>query len=325
MPNLHWYILGRRKDNTEHNAIYTVLHFTKLSRPPGACIFSPTLIIIRYHRPATRLLQYRYEPRSFLVAAHASRFTHCAQRLLSSHTTAERFSRRQHLAFLYEYQIRSNNKHSNTATASSYNSYTMGLSKKRSIESPPVSLISRKRSRSLSPHEDRAPVGKRVKFDSNGSGAIKTSERYIDILRSDLDKPNMWYSRAEREDILAECEEAIQEFRQEDLEEESNYLRVFDYCSQSPSQESSDFLETAELHIPATARGIEWGWATSSGSLKRNHVRELLKVQNQIQGLSEAMRDRVLSSRSLKSSRPGRVMARLLGECDARNEQSNGL
>jgi hypothetical protein len=133
----------------------------------------------------------------------------------------------------------------------------------------------------------------------------------------------MWYSRSEKDEILAECEEAIQDFQQKHLEEESNYLSVFDCCSQSPSQKSSDFLETAQLHIPATARGMEWGWASSTESQKRDHVREILAVQLQIQGLKQDMRDRVLSSRSLRSSRPGRVMARLLGECDARNEKSD--
>lgn len=200
--------------------------------------------------------------------------------------------------------------------------YAMGLSKKRSFGSP-VSLICRKRSRSISPHENRSTLGKRVKFALNGDGDVKTSERYIDILRSDLDKPNMWYSRAEKEEIKEECEEAVQDFLQERLEEESNYLSVFDICSRSPSQEASDFLETAELHIPAAARGMEWGWAVSTETRKRDHVREILKVQCQIQGLNQDMRDRVLSSRSLRSSRAGRVMARLLGECDARNEKSD--
>jgi hypothetical protein len=202
----------------------------------------------------------------------------------------------------------------------------MGLSKKRSIAYSPVSSISRKRSRSLSPHENRAPVGKRVKFELNSCGAVKTSERYIEILRSDLDKPNMWYSRSEREGILTECEQAIQGFQEDHLEVESKYLSVFDSCCLSPSQESSDFLENAQIHVPASARGMEWGWATSSESsaLKRDHVRGVLAVQDQLKNLKLEMRDRVISSRSLRSSRPGRVMARLLGECDARNEKSDG-
>lgn len=203
---------------------------------------------------------------------------------------------------------------------------SMGLSKKRSIVDSPVSLIVAKRKRSksidgrLSPHELRLPIKKNVTFASNNDGSLKTTERYLDLFRSDLDKPNMWYSKDEREKMLEECQEAIDDFRLANLEQTSNYQHVLDQCNQMPSQESSDYLETAQLDIPATARGMEWGWTES---YKRNHVRDLLGAQNQLQGLHPAMRDRVLASRSLKTSRPGRVLARLLGECDARNARSD--
>ena len=204
----------------------------------------------------------------------------------------------------------------------------MGLSKKRSIDntSPILVLAGNKRRRIIggggrqSPHAERTSNKKRVRFATHPNGTIKESERFIDVFRSELDKPNMWYSKAERDVILADIECAIEDFKDAELEDESNYTTVFDYCNESPSQESSEFLETAQLHVPSAARGMEWGWASSTETLKRDHVRHLLKVQDQLQGLTpKGLRERVLSSRSLRSSRPGRVMARLLGECDARN------
>ena len=211
-----------------------------------------------------------------------------------------------------------------------YKSKDMGLLKKRKIESP-LALIGGKRKRfcgestngSLSPHERRAPISKRVKFSLNGTDAIEISERYIELFRSELDKPNMWYSRNEREDTLVECGDVIESFKSEHADEITNFISVFDHCSQSPSHEASEFLESAQLGIPASARGVEWGWVPPHiESYRKDHVRDVLRVQEQIQGLKPAMRDCVISSRSLKSSRAGRVMARLLGECDARNQES---
>ncbi len=203
----------------------------------------------------------------------------------------------------------------------------MGLSRKRSVVESPIALIGAKRKRSidivygrLSPHQFRLPIRKQVTFASNNDGSLKTNERFLTIFRADLDKANMWYSREERGKVFEECEEAIDDFRLAKLDETSKYISIFDQCTQMPSQESSDFLETAQLDIPASARGMEWGWAGYvTETYKRNHVRALLRAQKQMQGLSPAMRDSVLASRSLKTSRAGRVLARLLGECDARN------
>lgn len=205
----------------------------------------------------------------------------------------------------------------------------MGLSKKRCLVESPLSVMGAKRQRSmdymdgrLSPHESRLPITKSVRFASNSDGSLKVSHRFIGLFRTDLDKPKMWYTKTEREKILQECLEEIDECRLANLDEKSNFVRVLDHCGQTPCQQSSDFLETAQLDIPASARGMEWGWAGDvTATLKKNHVQELLKVQNQIQALHPTMRDHVLASRSVKTSRPGRVLARLLGECDARNAQ----
>ena len=55
---------------------------------------------------------------------------------------------------------------------------------------------------------------------------MKTWEGYIDVLRIDLDKSNMFYSREEKEEILEECGEAIDNFKQRNLEATSNFEAV---------------------------------------------------------------------------------------------------
>jgi hypothetical protein len=178
----------------------------------------------------------------------------------------------------------------------------------------------------LSPHHKNGSAfrKKHVKFASNLDGSVKSWECYIDILRKDLDKPNMFYSREEKEAILEECEEAIDFFKQHNLEATSNFEAVFKYCRQPPSHEASSLLETMQLQVPVDARGMEWGWAGSvTAGYKKTHVKNLLKAQDQARGLSQSMRNQVLANRSLKSSRPGRVLARLMGECDERNSQAD--
>ena len=203
----------------------------------------------------------------------------------------------------------------------------MGVSNKRCLVESTLSRMGAKRERSidymdgrLSPHESRLPITKNVTFASNSDGSLKVSHQLIGSSFSDVDKPKMWYSKSERERILQECLEEIDELRLANLDEKSNFVRVVDHCSQSPCQQASDFLESAQLEIPASARGMEWGWAGHvTACIKMKHVQELLKVQSQIQGLHPTLRDQMLASRSVKTSRPGRVLARLLGECDDRN------
>ena len=104
---------------------------------------------------------------------------------------------------------------------------------KRCISSPLTQACKRQRSfcatedGRLSPHQDGSICHKKhVKFASNVDGSVKTWERYIDVLRIDLDKSNMFYSREEKEEILEECGEAIDNFKQRNLEATSNFEAV---------------------------------------------------------------------------------------------------
>lgn len=155
--------------------------------------------------------------------------------------------------------------------------------------------------------------------DILSSDKVKTYTRYLEILRSDLDKPSMWWSRSEREEISETCRDEILDFRRHHTGAVEHFSSVFVHCQKSPSLESSDYLESATIDLPLTIRGLEWGFAPSTISLRRSHVRQLLSIQDKMHALSPEMRDRVLSSRSLRSSRPCRVLARILGEGDARD------
>jgi hypothetical protein len=171
-------------------------------------------------------------------------------------------------------------------------------------------------------HDLYMPQKKRVRFATSGwSGAVKTTEASSDILHSDLDKTKLWWSRQERAGIIDRCHAAIKDFRRDNMDQVRHYLSVFEQCSQNPSQSSSEYLEKATVSLPVHIRGLEWGIAPTTKTHRRAHAQEVLDTQDQIQGLSSAMRDRVLSGRAFRSSRRCRVMARLLGDCDANSRQ----
>jgi hypothetical protein len=158
---------------------------------------------------------------------------------------------------------------------------------------------------------------KRVRFATNDSHneQVLVSE----LVHSDLDKQKLWWTRKERNGMNETSRKIAKLFRKNHSDQVNHYLRVFDQCSQyPPSQSSSDFLETATIVVPTKVRGLEWGIVPKIKAHRRTHVQEVLQVQVQIKGrLSSEMRYKVLSTRAMRSSRPSRVMARLMGEGDA--------
>ena len=120
----------------------------------------------------------------------------------------------------------------------------------------------------------------------------------------------------------------------------------------SPSQIVSDSLENVTVSIPLSIRGLEWGLSSSSfgsgspkskvgggkvggggggggggmssvKSRRKQHIENILAVQKHIK--DQEIRQRFISSRSLQSSRPSRIMARMIGEGDALKSFSNQL
>mmetsp|Transcript_56281 Transcript_56281/g.85154 ORF Transcript_56281/g.85154 Transcript_56281/m.85154 type:complete len:206 (-) Transcript_56281:202-819(-) len=131
-------------------------------------------------------------------------------------------------------------------------------------------------------------------------------------------KPSLWWTREERRDIAEKNQQLAQEFKDYHEDKVEHCNDVFDQCCSDVSASSSDYLEQAKVEVPALVRGLEWGFLPSAKAYRRTHCQQVLEAQTQVQNLpNEDMKYRLLSSRAIRSSRPSRVMARILGECDA--------
>lgn len=175
------------------------------------------------------------------------------------------------------------------------------------------------------------PRTKRVRFElHNPASTVSTgSDLFGDIIKEhvyeteiivdDLDKEELWWSRRERSEMADFNRKLARGFKRQHKDRIEHYLEVFDECSKTPSHASSDFLEKVQLGVPTEVRGLECGFIPSVKSWRRKHAIEVLQTQEKLMKgrLSGPMCIRVLSSRSMHSSRPSRVMARLVGEADA--------
>lgn len=161
------------------------------------------------------------------------------------------------------------------------------------------------------------PPHKRVCF-ATASDSHNEQVFVSELLHSDLDKHKLWWTRKERNGMNETSRKMAKAFRTDHMDQVKHYLRVFGQCSQyPPSQSSSDFLETATIVVPSKVRGLEWGIVPKIKAHRRTHVKEVLQVQQHLKGrLSSEMRYQVLSTRAMRSSRPSRLMARLMGEGD---------
>jgi hypothetical protein len=150
---------------------------------------------------------------------------------------------------------------------------------------------------------------------------IQTTEYPSTILHEDLDKQALWWRRQERVAIQQDCRETYTNFRKHQMESVHRYLQVFRQCQMADSDnESSEELDDITLIVPDRIRGLEWGLNPSSTKdLRSVHMENVLHVQANLvlHASKESMKARVLGLNSIRSSRPSRVLARLLGEGDA--------
>lgn len=140
-----------------------------------------------------------------------------------------------------------------------------------------------------------------------------------EIHYEDLDKEELWWSKGERAEI-AECTRKLARgFKRQGTDRVNHYLHVFEECSKSPSPASSNFIESVSLGVPTEVRGLECGFVPSVKAYRKKHLQEVLDTQAQLHKgkMRDAMRLRVLAARAMRSSRPSRIMARLMGEADA--------
>jgi len=135
----------------------------------------------------------------------------------------------------------------------------------------------------------------------------------------ELNKESLWWSKEERTEIADCTRKLARGFKRQHADCVNHYLRVFEECSKAPSHSSSDFLENVTLGVPCEVRGLECGFVPSIKAYRKQHAQEVLDTQSQLRKgrLPEVVCRRVLSARATRSSRPSRVMARLMGEADA--------
>ena len=129
----------------------------------------------------------------------------------------------------------------------------------------------------------------------------------------------LWYSRDERCHIIEENRDIVHDFELDHEDHVKHYEEVFHRCLESPNETTSNYLEKVTVSIPAIVRGLEWGTCFIMKDYRKKHSEEVLRVQRQLpRSMNLQMQTRIISSQAMKSSRPSRVMARLIGEGDSR-------
>jgi hypothetical protein len=189
------------------------------------------------------------------------------------------------------------------------------------VITPAPLLQQQRRKRSREHKQDRAihPLlapRKRVRFGERPDH-VNTPQDASNACHSDLNKQELWWTKQERASMTESYRATVKSFRKEHKNQVQHYKDIFEHCTQTPSESSNEYFETATIDVPLQVRGLETGIIPSIKAHRREHVQTVLDIQDQLWRLNSEMRGRVLGARSMKSSRPCRVMARLLGEGDA--------
>ena len=117
--------------------------------------------------------------------------------------------------------------------------------------------------------------------------------------------------------MLDQSRKTAKTYKLANADDIDHYLEVFEHCQQSPSREASDYIEKATLDVPDHVRGLEYAFVPSVKAARRSHSREVLHAQLQLLSVPEDTRLKLLATRASKSSRPSRLLARLIGDDDA--------
>ena len=170
-------------------------------------------------------------------------------------------------------------------------------------------------------------------------------------LKNPTIKKKLWWTKQDRLQSTKESLVLLRAFKVKNVQDIENYHQIYKtsiLMYSSPSQIVSDSLENVTVSIPLSIRGLEWGLSSSFGSgspkskvgggkvgggggggmssvksRRKQHIENILAVQKHIK--DQEIRQRFISSRSLQSSRPSRIMARMIGEGDALKSFSNQL
>lgn len=197
---------------------------------------------------------------------------------------------------------------------------TIGGSRKRRRDSEKETYSLLPSSKRLTNEASAHHHSKRVRFATSSS-----DEKEQEVLciyyppdsHTQLQKQDLWWRKDERAEITKSCREIYQDFFADHSSQVRRYESIMEKC-ETPSQSPSEFLDTITLSPPDYIRGLEWGILPVIRHHRLSHVQTVLQAQERIRGqLSSKLMSRVLSTRSVRSSRPCRVLARLLGEGDA--------
>mmetsp|Transcript_65 Transcript_65/g.129 ORF Transcript_65/g.129 Transcript_65/m.129 type:complete len:265 (-) Transcript_65:959-1753(-) len=152
---------------------------------------------------------------------------------------------------------------------------------------------------------------KQVRFATDATVYYRSTHTQADLKQA---KEDLWWSKEKQQRNVQESLVAIRKFRKRHPDVATQFSTVYRTSMEAPSQASSDYLEQVTVSLPIQMRGLEWGISPKLKARRRQHIREVL-IACDIH--DDALRERFVSSRSLRSSRPARIMAKLLGEGNA--------
>lgn len=156
-----------------------------------------------------------------------------------------------------------------------------------------------------------------------GDAASTTKYYAATLSKSELRdmKSELWYTKQDRMKSQDKCLQLLKVFRIRNAEEVAQFSAVYRISMEVPySRASSDYLEQATVSVPLIIRGLEWGITPKLKKRRKQHIQNILAVQTHIHDTE--IRERFVASRSLQSSRPARIMARMIGEGDANANRS---
>jgi hypothetical protein len=185
----------------------------------------------------------------------------------------------------------------------------------KSLQESPLGGLNRRLEFGTKKRRKHLTGRRRVVF---GDAESTTSYHPATLTKAELRvlKRDLWFTKQDRLRSQAECLVVLKAFRIQNAEDVTLFSTVYRTSMQVPfSQESSDYLERATVSVPLTIRGLEWGIAPKLKKRRKEHIQSILALQELIRDVD--LRERFVSSRSLQSSRPARIMARMIGEGDA--------
>jgi hypothetical protein len=203
---------------------------------------------------------------------------------------------------------------------------------------------------SSSQRQRRLPHVKHVQFDSatplmyrysyssndnnsnhKGNTTATTKKNGVALSSLSLDDWS-WWTKHERSVIRERNHTLIDSFTRDHADKVQQYRTVFEQCQAPPTLATSEFLEQAVVRIPTYVRGLEWGIVPPLKQHRKVHLEHVLQSQrhlrkSSVSSLSSSssyqetedirLLTTILATRAMQSSRPSRVMARLMAEGDA--------